>query len=318
MTDLRERGGVTTVTYPLVSVAVPTRGRPELLRLTITSIVEQDYEGAIEVVVVHDKEDADPTLSELGRRRRTVRAVTNDGAPGLAGARNTGLRLTTGEIVASCDDDDLWHPGKIRKQVHRLLADPELLAVGTGIRLVMSPDHVVDWPGKDELVSHQRLLGSRVKELHSSTLAMRRVAFDKAGEYDESLPNGYAEDYDWLLRASRVGRVGVVTEPLADIRKDVPSWFRDRADTTVEAFEYLLDKHQDLRTHRRGHARILGQIAYAHATAGRRRVALRTVVRALSRYPLAPQAWLAFIGATSRVDPSRVLKMARTFGRGVS
>jgi hypothetical protein len=147
---------------------------------------------------------------------------------------------------------------------------------------------------------------------------MRRVAFDKAGEYDESLPNGYAEDYDWLLRASRVGRVGVVTEPLADIRKDVPSWFRDRADTTVEAFEYLLDKHQDLRTHRRGHARILGQIAYAHATAGRRRVALRTVVRALSRYPLAPQAWLAFIGATSRVDPSRVLKMARTFGRGVS
>jgi glycosyltransferase involved in cell wall biosynthesis len=303
---------------PLVSVGVPTRGRPELLRQTIATIVEQDYQGPIEILVVHDKEAADPTLSELSVANRTVRSVTNDGTPGLAGARNTGLRLTSGEIVASCDDDDLWHPEKIRKQVQRLQQDRDLLAVGTGIRLLMSADRIVDWPGKEETVSHQRLLGSRVKELHSSTLAMRRVAFDKAGEYDESLPNGYGEDYDWLLRASRVGKIGVIIEPLADIRKDVPSWFRDRADNTIAAFEYLLDKHQDFATHRRGHARILGQIAYAHATAGRRTVALRTAGQALRRYPAAPQAWLAVAGATTGADPSRVLKLARALGRGVS
>ena len=37
---------------------------------------------------------------------------------------------------------------------------------------------------------------------------MRRSAFDVAGLYDEELPFGYAEDYDWLLRATRVGPGG--------------------------------------------------------------------------------------------------------------
>jgi glycosyltransferase involved in cell wall biosynthesis len=272
----------------------------------------------MEVLVVHDKEAADPSLSDLGRPGREVRSVSNDGTPGLAGARNTGLRLTSGQVVASCDDDDLWHATKIRKQVERLQSDPGLLAVGTGIRLLMSADRVVEWPGKEELVSHRRLLGSRVKELHSSTLAMRRVAFDKAGEYDEELPNGYGEDYDWLLRASRVGRVGVVTEPLADIRKDVPSWFRGRSLNTATALEYLLEKHPDFRERRRGHARILGQIAYARAAAGERGRGAWIAGRALCRYPAAPHAWLALVMAGPGVPPERVLTAARRMGRGLS
>ncbi len=301
---------------PTVSVVIPTRGRPELLRETLATIVAQDYAGELEILVVHDREDADPTLAELGAERRPVHSITNDGSPGLAGARNCGVRHTSGEIVASCDDDDLWHPAKIRKQVDRLQSDPRLLAVGTGIRLLMG-DRDVDWPGASEVVTHERLLQNRVKELHSSTLAIRRTAFAKAGEYDEELPHGYGEDYDWLLRASRVGRVGVVTEVLADIRKDVPSWFRGKAMNTADALEYLVDKHPDFAEQRRGYARILGQIAYARGTAGDRREALRYSGRALRAYPAAPHAWLGLVSTTG-VDPQRVLGMARRFGRGVS
>ena len=79
------------------------------------------------------------------------------------------------------DADDLWHPDKIRKQVDRLLSDDRLLAVGTGIRLLMG-DRDVDWPGRSDEVTHEHLLHNRVKELHSSTLAMKRIAFAKAGE----------------------------------------------------------------------------------------------------------------------------------------
>lgn len=310
-------GPGTASTLPLVSVVIPTRGRPELLRETLATIVAQDYAGPMEILVVHDREEADATLAELGREGRPVSAITNDGTPGLAGARNCGVRHTSGEIVASCDDDDLWHPEKIRRQVERLEADPRLLAVGTGIRLLMG-DRDVDWPGSQELVSHDRLLENRVKELHSSTLAIRRRAFAKAGEYDEQLPHGYGEDYDWLLRASRVGRVGVVTEVLADIRKDVPSWFRGRAVNTAEALEYLLAKHPDFARNPRGHARILGQIAYAHGTAGERRTALTYAGRGLRAYPLAPHAWLGLLSAGTGVDPQQVLTLARRFGRGVS
>jgi glycosyltransferase involved in cell wall biosynthesis len=302
---------------PLVSVVIPTRGRPELLRETLASIVAQDYAGPMEILVVHDREDDDPTLTELGRDRRRVDSITNDGTPGLAGARNCGVRHTHGPIVASCDDDDLWHPAKIRRQVERLESDPQLLAVGTGIRLLMG-DRDVDWPGQQETVTHDRLLHNRVKELHSSTLAIRRTAFAKAGEYDEDLPHGYGEDYDWLLRASRVGKVGVVTEILADIRKDVPSWFRGRALNTADALEYLLAKHPDFARNPKGHARILGQIAYARGTAGERRAAFRYAGRSLRAYPAAPHGWLGLLSAGTGVDPQKVLTVARRFGRGIS
>lgn len=302
---------------PLVSVVIPTRGRPELLRETIGTIVAQDYAGPVEILVAHDREEPDPTLADLGREQRTVRSVSNEGTPGLAGARNFGVRSTAGEIVASCDDDDLWHPSKLRKQVARFDQDPTLLALGTGIRLLMG-DRNVDWPGQAEIVSHQRLLGNRVKELHSSTLAMRRIAFAKAGEYDEKLPHGYGEDYDWLLRVSRVGRVGVVTEVLADIRKDVPSWFRGRTANTAEALEYMLAKHQDWDQHPRGKSRILGQIAFARANAGERRAALRYAGRALATHPVSPHAWLGLYGAATGADPQRLLLMARRFGRGLA
>jgi glycosyltransferase involved in cell wall biosynthesis len=301
-----------------VSVVVPTRGRPELLRETLASIVAQDYHGDLEVLVVHDQEPPDHGLERLGAPGRSVTPLSNDRTPGLAGARNSGVTASHGTFVASCDDDDLWHVSKISRQVELLTAEPHLVAVGSGIRLLMGAGRTVEWTGRESVVTHRRLLGSRVKELHSSTLLIRREVLDAVGLYDEDLPHGYGEDYDFLLRATRLGPAGVVDEILADIRKDVPSWFRDRALNTASALEYLLEKHPDFREHRRGHARLLGQIAYARASAGDRNGAARLAGRALTRYPAAPQAWLALTAAGPGVDPHRVLLTARRLGRGVS
>lgn len=303
----------------LVTVVIPTHGRPALLQETLATILDQDYPGPLEILVVHDREELDPDLARLSRPGREVRAMVNTRTGGLCGARNTGVLASRGTFVASCDDDDLWDPRKVRLQVDRLQDDPVLLAVGAGIRLLMGGERgAVEWHASEAVVTHERLLQNRVKELHSSTLLMRREAFDEAGLYDEELPHGYGEDYDWLLRASRVGKVGVVQEILADIRKDVPSWFRDRWLNTASALEYLLDKHPDFGHSRRGHARILGQIAYARAAAGERRVAARIAGRALRRHPAVPHAWLALAVAGPGADHGQMLTMARRFGRGLS
>jgi glycosyltransferase involved in cell wall biosynthesis len=303
---------------PTVSVVIPTRGRTALLTETLASVTGQDYAGDLEIIVVHDREEIDPALTELSRPGREITSMVNTRTGGLCGARNTGLLSSGGLFVASCDDDDLWYPAKVRLQVERLLGDPDLLAVGAGIRLLMGDRGNVEWPAREAVVTHERLLENRVKELHSSTLMMRRTAFDEAGLYDEELPYSYGEDYDWLLRASRVGRVGAVQEILADIRKDVPSWFRDRSLNTATALEYLLAKHPDLHERRRGHARILGQIAYARAAAGERRRGARIAGRALCRYPAAPHAWLALAVAGPGIEPRRMLSAARRVGRGLS
>jgi glycosyltransferase involved in cell wall biosynthesis len=300
-----------------VSVVIPTRGRPALLQATLAAIVAQDYVGPLEIIVVHDREEVDESLAQLSAPGREIRSIRNTRTGGLCGARNSGLLASEGSFYASCDDDDVWYPTKVRRQVELLQSDPELLAVGTGIRLLM-PRGDVEWPAREALVTHERLLANRVKELHSSNLMMRRSAFDVAGLYDEELPHGYAEDYDWLLRASRAGKVGAVQEIMVDIRKDVPSWFRDRSLNTATALEYLLDKHPDFGDRRRGHARILGQIAYARICGGQRTQGLRIASRALRLYPAAPYAWLAVAVAGPGVEPQRMLAAARRLGRGLS
>ena len=187
---------------PVVSVVVPTRDRPELLRRAVTAILSQTYPGPVECLVVFDQSDPDLPWPELPAGRRLV-LVRNQRTPGLAGARNSGILAATGELVAFCDDDDEWLPEKLTRQVARLLATPSAAVSTTGI-LVRYQDRTTTRLAPTELVTHRQLLRSRLTELHPSTvLARRRQLLDDIGLVDEQIPGSYAEDYEWLLRASR-------------------------------------------------------------------------------------------------------------------
>jgi Glycosyl transferase family 2/Sulfotransferase family len=304
--------------WPRVSVILPTRGRPQLVRESIAGVVGQSYPGEIDCIVVHDQEAADETLASLGTALHRVRVAANRHAPGLAGARNTGLDVADGEFIATCDDDDVWHPAKLKCQITRMLEEDDLLVTGSGMRLLLPNNKVLSRAGRAERISYELLLRNRVKELHSSTLVMRREAFAKAGRYDEDLPHGYAEDYDWILRAARVGQIGIVTQPLADIRKNAQSWYAGKARNTASALEYMLAKHPDIAASPRGHARMLGQIAFARSCMGDRGVALSYAMKALAKWPASPYPYMALAQITTRVHPQHVQRAARLLRRDIA
>ena len=304
--------------WPLVSVILPTRGRPGPVRAAISSVVGQTYPGPIECLVVHDQEPPDPALASLGTVEHRVKVITNQRTPGLAGARNSGLDEATGGFIATCDDDDVWHPAKLQAQIARLLDQPDLLVVGSGIRLMLPDGRIITCPARAERISQQLLLRNRVRELHSSTLAMRRDAFAKAGLYDEKIPNGYAEDYDWILRAARVGRIGAVLTPLADITKDSGSWWPGNAAVTVAGLEYLLAKHPEIAASPRGSrppARADRLLPVPARRAGR---ALRYAAARVGRWPGSPHGYLALAHIATGVDRKHVLRAARLVGRGLA
>ena len=52
-------------------------------------------------------------------------------------------------------------------------------------------------------------------EANFCTAMVRRRAFcDDIGPADEHIPGGYAEDYEWVLRAARRRPLAVVPEPM--------------------------------------------------------------------------------------------------------
>ena len=87
------------------------------LRAALDAVLGQDYPGQLRVIVVYDR--AEPVL----KPNDSMAVLVNDRTPGLAGARNTGIVKLDTDLVAFCDDD-VWQPGKLRKQVWALRARP--------------------------------------------------------------------------------------------------------------------------------------------------------------------------------------------------
>lgn len=306
---------------PSVTVVIATRDRPVLLRQAVASVLAQRYPGQVDVLAVFDQSEPEPDLATdtvpgaPGPRR--VRVLRNGRTPGLAGARNTGLTAAEGELVAFCDDDDLWLPGKLDAQVAFLRSDPALELVTTGV-LVEARGRISTRVLDRERITHAELLRSRVSEAHPSTYLARRAAvLDGIGLIDEELPGSYAEDYDFLLRAARRADVGAVRLPLAKVFWHRSSFFAERWQTIVEALDHLVAAHPELATEPSGLARIEGQQAFARASMGDRRGARRTARSALAHNRREPRAWLAMAVASGAVRSEWVLRALQAGGRGI-
>jgi glycosyltransferase involved in cell wall biosynthesis len=293
--------------WPTVSVVVPTRDRPELLRRAVGAILGQTYPGLVECVVVFDQSDPDPPWGDPGPSRRLL----------LAGARNAGAARATGELLAFCDDDDEWLPRKLQRQVEELTRRPDAAVATTGI-VVRYGDRSVTRLAPTPEITHRQLLRSRLTELHPSTvLVRRRELLDGIGLVDERIPGSYAEDYEWLLRAAKRAPVLAVQEPLVVVHWHQSSFFADRWRTIISALTYLVDKHRELQQEPSGLARIYGQIAFAHAALGERDAARRWARRTLSLDRRERRAYLALAISLRLVTARTVVRLAHVAGKGI-
>ena len=277
--------------WPSVTAVVPSHGRPELLRKAIASIVAQDYPGQLDVIVVHDREAEDSGLVEEFAGR--VRVTTNSREPGLCGARNTGILMSDSDLIAFCDDDDQWRPGKMQAQVERLAASPEAVMASTAMQVDFAGTHPVRLAGLDE-VTYDMLLVSRMAMLHSSSFVVRRSALlGDVGLLDEQVPGSMGEDWDLLLRAARVAPIAHVDEPLVGILWGSTSFFSRDWRSRLVANDWFLERYPDIERFPHGAGRLAGQSAFFAAASGDRRAAFTYVTRSLRANVREPRAWLA-------------------------
>jgi glycosyltransferase involved in cell wall biosynthesis len=297
--------------WPSVGVVVPTRDRPQELRRALAGILGQDYPGEVEVVVVFDGSEPDRSLEQEG-----VRTIENTRTVGLAGARNTGILSLSTDLVAFCDDDDEWLPGKLEAQVRALSANGADF-VTTGV-LVSYGDRTVPRLAGTEVITREQLIRSRMAMLHSSTFVIaRQPLLDEIGLVDESIPGAQGEDWDLLLRAAGVQPIVHVDEPLVRVFWSASSYFGRRWDTKLASLRWMLERYPDLARDRRAAARVYGQLAFAHAAQGEARDAFSWSARAVRRSPLEPRAYIAAVVALRLVSSERVLASLHRRGRGV-
>jgi glycosyltransferase involved in cell wall biosynthesis len=300
---------------PSVCVVLPTRDRPQLLREALAAVAAQDYAGPVCCLVVHDGTEPDRSVERDGNR--PVRVVSNTRTPGLAGARNTGILATDADLVAFCDDDDAWLPGKLSAQVAALQREPDAVMASCSILVRYSDHESVRLAGRTR-VTHADLLRSRMAMLHSSTFLFRReLLLDRVGLVDEAIPGSQNEDWDLLLRVSSLGPIVHVDEPLVRVLWGTTSFYSRQWQTKIESLSWMLKRHPDISTDAVGSARVYGQLAFAHACAGERKQARAWAFKALRRHPKEWRGAVALAVAARLTTGDRVLSTLHRHGRGV-
>ena len=102
----------------LISIIIPTYNRASFLLETVHSILDQTY-SKFEIIIVSDgsTDNSKDLITKLNHSRiQFIELDRNYGYP--AKARNEGVKVSKGDYIAFCDDDDLWEKDKLEKQIN--------------------------------------------------------------------------------------------------------------------------------------------------------------------------------------------------------
>jgi glycosyltransferase involved in cell wall biosynthesis len=112
---------------------IPVYNGERFLAEAIESALSQTY-PAIELIVVDDgSTDGTPVVIE--RFGTSVQSLQQENT-GVSNARNAGIAIARGDLIALLDADDIWLPDKIDRQVGALRAHPQAGLVFCGYTVV--------------------------------------------------------------------------------------------------------------------------------------------------------------------------------------
>jgi len=172
-----------------VSVVIPVHNGARYLAAAIESVLDQRPKPR-EVLVIDD--GSTDRSARVAERFGGVRCLRQPHR-GLGATHNRGVAIARGELVGFLDQDDLWQPGKLERQLAAYGVDDRLDVVFGHVRQFVSPE--LDARSAAGLRCPPRaepgyLIGSGL---------FRREALARVGPFREDLVTG--NFIDWMARA---------------------------------------------------------------------------------------------------------------------
>ncbi len=197
-----------------VSVIIPSYNRASYLPRALDSVLGQTY--PVSEIIIVDDGSTDGTCEVVQHYEGKVRFHQQNHG-GVSAARNKGLELARGEIIAWCDADDVWEPSFLQRAVALLDSDPQLDGVYTGVAHIDAEGRRLSQENR-VTVPPDQLYAALADDCFIQTTAfvMRKHCFDQAGWFDTNFD--ICEDYDMFLRLARNCRIVGVGEPLVQYR----------------------------------------------------------------------------------------------------
>lgn len=203
---------------PRVSINLCCYNSEPFLEETLASVFAQTYRD-YELVVVNDG-SRDRTEEIVRRHAAAGRPIVYRAQPnaGLGRARNAALALSSGELIAILDHDDVWDPRKLERQVP-LFDRPEVGFAASDALFIDARGRTLGRYSADNPLQRGSILRPLVlyNFIPCAAVVMRRGAIDGAGGFFR--PDfRISEEYELFLRLAARSEFDFSPEPLVRIR----------------------------------------------------------------------------------------------------
>lgn len=279
---------------PRVSVIVPAYKCAHLIGRAINTIMAQTR-PADEIIVVDDgsPDDIPAALRPYGDRI-TYRRKSNGGA---ASARNVGIDMATGDLIAFLDSDDLWFPNKLATQLAVFQEYPEVGLVSSRYRIDENDGSVLYCPDLDKPVWDRVVAptGAEAFQLAMyvwTSVVMVRRSHLGSRRFDTGLR--IAEDRDLWVKLVTQSPIYLQSECQGSLVELMGSLSRSDIDLDCECMLKMIHHHKDLLGPagvRHWEALVYRRWAGTYLSQGRFGRALRLAARRLAYEPLSPEGW---------------------------
>ncbi|WP_052748935.1 glycosyltransferase [Arsukibacterium ikkense] len=230
---------------PLVTVYIATHNRPELLARAISSCVAQTYPH-LEIIVVDD--GSAPQQAQLNQQLLLeypqIKYLYLPVAGGAPVARNTAIKMASGEFITGLDDDDEFKPERISELVQHWYSRTDCAFLCTGYTVITGQQRLFNYARRPRRINYQHLLYANVVGNQLFTLTSSLRAIDG---FDAALPS--CQDYDtWLRLAAafgngyRIGSCSYILHQEHQANRISDSSRRE------QGYQLLLEKHRKFMT----------------------------------------------------------------------
>jgi glycosyltransferase involved in cell wall biosynthesis len=223
---------------PLVSCIVPVFNGERFLGEALDSILAQTHQP-LEVIVVDDG-SRDGTSSVADRYGGRITYLRQDNK-GPATAKNVGVRAARGEYVAFLEQDDVWLPEKLARQVALFRRRPGVDLSFTAFQNFWMPEVAAE-----EARYRDHPLSRPSQGWHVGTLVARRSAFETYGRFETD--RRLNENMLWHLRAAGAGAsIDVLPEVLMRRRLHLGNATRQSAEDIHDLFLPIVKAWRDYK-----------------------------------------------------------------------
>jgi glycosyltransferase involved in cell wall biosynthesis len=199
----------------LISIVVPFYKGEKYIEKTIDSILHQSFHN-FELLIINDGSPGATTdfFDKIAQKDSRIVVLHKENG-GVACARQFGIENAKGELIAFCDQDDLWLPEKLTKQIV-LFDNPKVGLVYCGaIEDHISEDRQVELPFFEAYRGNIFTQLTKKNEIVSCTAIARRTLLLEVEAFDKDIELMGVDDWLAWLKMSLVCDVDFVEEYLA-------------------------------------------------------------------------------------------------------